>query len=90
MNAAADHRGPTIYVRTFPLRFAQWATKYQNGQHLVIPEMRQIPAECLSPRIKSRNRLHWYLADRQAREIDADASALLLDLEGHLTETSRG
>ncbi|QDU46731.1 D-alanine aminotransferase [Symmachiella dynata] len=90
MNAAPNHSGPTIYVRTFPLQFSRWAAKYQNGQHLVVPEMRQIPTECLNPRIKSRNRLHWYLADRQAREIDADASALLLDLQGHLTETSAG
>ncbi len=90
MNAAADHRGPTIYVRTFPLRFSRWAAKYQYGQQLVVPEMRQIPAECLNPKIKSRNRLHWYLADRKAQEIDADASALLLDLQGHLTETSTG
>jgi len=90
MNAAPEHMGPTIYVRTFPLRFSRWAAKYQNGQHLVVPEMRQIPAECLNPKIKSRNRLHWFLADRRAREIADDASALLLDLDGHLTETSAG
>jgi branched-subunit amino acid aminotransferase/4-amino-4-deoxychorismate lyase len=81
---------PTICVRTFPLTFSRWAEKYRTGQHLVVPEMRQIPAECLNPKIKSRNRLHWYLADRRAREIADDASALLVDLGGHLTETSAG
>lgn len=90
MNGAPTDPGPTIYVRTFPLRFSRWAAKYRTGQHLVVPEMRQIPAECLNPKIKSRNRLHWYLADQRAREIADDASAVLLDLNGHLTETSAG
>jgi branched-subunit amino acid aminotransferase/4-amino-4-deoxychorismate lyase len=32
--------------------------------------------------------MHYFLADRQARLSDPKASALLLDLEGHITETS--
>lgn len=80
----------TICVQTFPLPFARWAHKYDSGQHLIVPEIRQIPANCLDPGIKSRNRLHWYLADRQARETDVQASALLSDLNGHLTETGSG
>jgi branched-chain amino acid aminotransferase len=32
--------------------------------------------------------MHFYLADKEARLVDPDASALLLDLGGNVTETS--
>ena len=81
---------PTVCVHTFPLPFELWEEKCRNGQHLVVPSIRHIPADCLDPKIKSRSRLHWYLADQQARRIDKNASALVLDHEGGLAETSTG
>ncbi len=80
----------TICVQAFPIPFARFADQYETGQHLVVPDVRHIPPECLEPGIKSRNRLHWYLADRAAREIDPAAAALLCDMDGQLTETSAG
>ena len=77
-------------AHTFPLPFEFWAERVQHGQRLVIPEAKHLPAECLDGRIKWRNRLHWYLADQAARASDAEVSALLLDANGHLTETSGG
>jgi len=41
-------------------------------------------------RIKSRSRLAWHLADRAAKQIDPQASALLLDEKGFVTETATG
>ena len=32
--------------------------------------------------------MHYYLADQQARLVDDNAAALLLDLDGNVTETS--
>ena len=81
---------PTLCVHTFPLPFPQWAAKYPLGQALVVPSIRQIPAEILDPRIKTRSRLHWYLADREARTVDPTAVALLHNADGHLTETNSG
>ena len=81
---------PTVCVHGFPLPFGQWATKYELGQALVVPSIRQIPAEILDPRFKYRSRLHWYLADREAHTIDPSAVALLQNAEGHLTETNSG
>lgn len=81
---------PTVCVHTFPLPFRQWAAKYQHGQSLVVPTIRQIPSEILDPRFKYRSRLHWYLADREAHATDPSAVALLQNAEGHLTETNSG
>ena len=35
-----------------------------------------------------RSRMQYYLADQEAHLVDPDASALLLDLQGNVTETS--
>lgn len=83
-------RRPTVCCHTFPLPCELWADKYSSGQHLLIPSIRQIPVECLSPTIKHRSRLHWLLADAQVRERDPQATAILLDGKGDLTETSAG
>jgi branched-chain amino acid aminotransferase len=84
----ASHRKPTVCVHTFPLPFELWADKYAQGQHLVIPSTRHLPPECLDPKIKSRSRMHWHLADEQARLVDRRAIALLLDRNDNVTETA--
>ncbi|MGQ0633544.1 MAG: aminotransferase class IV [Planctomycetaceae bacterium] len=84
----ALHRKPTICVHTFPLPFELWAEKYTSGQHVVTPSIRHLPPECLDPKIKSRSRMHWYLADEQARLVDPKAIALLLDRDDNITETA--
>jgi branched-subunit amino acid aminotransferase/4-amino-4-deoxychorismate lyase len=54
----------------------------------VIPATRHVPADCVDPRIKQRSRLHWWLADREAHDREPGAIALLLGLDGHVTETA--
>lgn len=81
-------RTPTVCVHTFPLPLARWARKMREGIRLITPSVRALPAECVDPRIKCRSRMHWFLADREVQAVDPDASALLLDLHGYITETS--
>jgi branched-subunit amino acid aminotransferase/4-amino-4-deoxychorismate lyase len=83
----ATHRKATVCVHTFPLPFELWADKYVTGQHVVTPSIRHLPPECLDPKIKARSRMHWYLADEQARLVDPKAVALLLDRQDNVTET---
>lgn len=83
-------RQPSVCVHTFPLPFELWVKKYETGQHLVIPSIRHMQPETLDPKIKSRSRLHWHLADRQARLMDPHAGSLLLDRDDNITETSSG
>ncbi len=86
----SDGLKPTFCVHTFPLPFELWAEKLQVGQHLVTPAIRHIPSDVIDPRIKMRSRLHWFLADKQARKIDPSAGSLLLDHHDRVTETSSG
>lgn len=78
---------PTVCVHTFPLPFEFWAAKAIAGQHLVTPAIRHVPPQCYDPKMKYRSRMHYYLADLEARVADPEAAALLLDLQGNVTET---
>ena len=79
---------PTVCAHTFPMPFELWAKKMQDGVHLVTPSIRHVPPQCYDPKMKYRSRMHYYLADHEARLVDPDATALLLDLDGNVTETS--
>jgi len=79
---------PTVCAHTFPMPFEFWVQKLQTGSHLVTPSIRHVPPQCFDPKMKYRSRMHYYLADKEAQLVDPDASALLLDLQGNVTETS--
>jgi branched-chain amino acid aminotransferase len=79
---------PTFGMHTFPLPFARYRPWFREGAHLAVPPTRQVPAVCIEPQIKHRSRLHWWLADREVHKLHPGASAVLLDADGHLTETA--
>ncbi|MEZ6045152.1 MAG: aminotransferase class IV [Planctomycetaceae bacterium] len=79
---------PTLCAHTFPLPFEFWAPKMITGSHLVVSSTRHVPPQCYHPNMKYRSRMHYYLADLEARKVDPSAAALLLDLDGNVTETS--
>ena len=80
--------GPTVGMHTYPLPFQLWRDKYNIGEMLATPQNRQVPAECWPVDIKCRSRMHYYLADKQAQRAHPGARALMLDLAGHVLETS--
>ncbi len=89
-NGLATQSQPTVCVYTAPLPFANWVNGYLNGVDLITPETRQIPRASLDSRIKMRSRLHWQIADQIVRGQNPRATALLLDENDYLTETSSG
>lgn len=78
----------TTAIHTFPLPFVLWRDGLQNGVRLRIPSIRQVPENCLPVEHKIRNRLHWWLADREAQQLETGSRALLLDQQDCVTETS--
>jgi branched-subunit amino acid aminotransferase/4-amino-4-deoxychorismate lyase len=81
--------GPaTLGVHTFPIPFARYAPLFRDGAVLAVSSVRGVPAEAVDPWIKQRSRLHWWIAEREARRIDPRAAALLLDADGSVTETA--
>ena len=78
---------PTFCIHTFPLAFHLWHKAFTQGIHVVTPSTRHVPPQCVDPKIKNRSRMHWWLADHEAKLVDHAAVALCLDLEGNVTET---
>lgn len=79
---------PTVLLHTYALPFRLWSEKYMKGQALAIPATRQVPGVCWPSLLKCRSRMHYYLADGEADSMVPGARALLLDLDGYVTETS--
>jgi branched-subunit amino acid aminotransferase/4-amino-4-deoxychorismate lyase len=75
-------------MHTFPLPFARYRDLVERGAALVVPGVRHVPAACVDPRLKQRSRLHWWLAEREARATAPGSMALLLNTTGHVTETA--
>ncbi len=80
--------GPTVGLHTFPLRFEQWAAKYELGESLATTEVVQVPSNCWPTELKCRSRMHYYLADRQAHERHPGSRALMLDAQGYVVEAT--
>ena len=83
-----DESGSTVGIHTFRLPFEMWRGAAADGVRLQIPERRQIDDATLPVDRKTRNRLHWWLADRDANKLEPGSRALLLDSQGRITETS--
>jgi branched-chain amino acid aminotransferase len=79
---------PLVLISCMPVSdlLCKWAKYYMTGTHVVTPQTRHIPSQCLDPRVKHRSRLHFILADKEAKLVDPEAFGLLLDLDGRVTE----
>ena len=62
------------------------AKYYHAGRHVVTPLTRHMHPLTMDPKIKYRSRLHFSLADAEARLVDPEAVPLMLDHEGNLAE----
>ena len=88
----AQHDGhgspPRTVVHSFPLAFRSWAAAYDEGVALRNVAVRQVPEACWPIRAKVRSRLHYFLADREARAAEPGARAVLAHVDGRISETS--
>ncbi|MFC1910954.1 aminotransferase class IV [Chloroflexota bacterium] len=86
---------PTFLVHIVPYSesvtesYAHFLKWYERGVHLVIVNTRQIPVQCLDPKIKHSNRLCNRLAQYEAAMVDPEAVALMLNVHGYITECPR-
>jgi branched-chain amino acid aminotransferase len=73
-----------------PINFKSFAKQYVDGAHVVTPSIRQVPTQSLDPKMKTTSRMYFHLAECEAKLVDPDAYALILDLEGNVCELSPG
>jgi branched-chain amino acid aminotransferase len=83
-----EEEGATVIIAVCPLieHLSRVADSYETGAEVVIPRQPSIPSRFLDPKAKTRTRLHYELANRQAARLQPGAWAVLLDEHGYLTE----
>lgn len=79
---------PTIGIHSFELPFSMWAEKYDSGQDCEIVSVPQVSASNWPRELKCRSRMHYFLADREARTKNPKSRAILLDEAGFVNEAS--
>ena len=80
---------PTVIIADFPLRWtvAGMGKLFDAGINMIIPSQKAIPANLLDPKIKSRSRIHYQMANIEISEYKGDNNwALLLDTDGFIAE----
>jgi branched-chain amino acid aminotransferase len=81
-----DHYGPTVIVESMPLPFKARARYYRDGIDVVVPSVRRVAPDALTPRAKTHNYLNLITADLEVHARDPEAWAVLLDVNGNLCE----
>ena len=81
-----DHYGPNVIVECIPLPLRERAKYFRDGIEVVTPSLRRTPPDSLSPRAKMHQYLNLVLADREVKAQNPAAWAVLLDVNGNLSE----
>ena len=79
---------PTICINCWPLitHLGDFFPTYKMGVHLAIPSQQTIPAQLMDAKAKTRSRMHYQLAQLQAKRMGESIWPLMLDPDGFLSE----
>lgn len=79
---------PRVGIHSYLLPARLWANKYESGQRCEIVSIPQVNESCWPRELKCRSRMHYYMADHEARTVHPSARAILLDDNGNVNEAS--
>lgn len=90
--AVRNGRTPTGTVASFcqPVAFASFARFYTTGAPAVVPATRRTPPQCVSPKANVSNKMNHFVAELEAKASNPEAYAIMLELDGNITEGSSG
>lgn len=83
-----DAAKPTVVAFNMPVNYSRFAKFYRHGAHLITAATRRTPAECLDSRAKITNKMNHVMAEFEAKSVDPEAIALMLDTDGLVAEAS--
>ncbi|MCX7391241.1 MAG: aminotransferase class IV [Planctomycetia bacterium] len=79
---------PRVAIHTFPLAFQAWKHLYRAGVKLRSVSIQQVPSTSWPIELKCRSRMHYFLADREASQLEPGARAIICHSDGRVSETS--
>ena len=82
----AAAQSPTLIAYSSELPHESYARHYTQGKPAVTAHCRNVPPQSYEPRCKNRSRLPHFMAKLEAQRVDPDAFALLLDIDGFISE----
>ena len=82
-----DH-GANLAIYCLPVHFLEFAREFATGARLITPATRRNPPTSLSPKAKISNKMNHFIAQFEAKAVDPGAMALMLDLDGNITEAA--
>ena len=80
---------PTVLIHCRPIPFDYFAKQYADGINVVIVSTRAIPPQCQDPKAKLQSRANYVLAELEARSVEPNAYAVMLDVNGFVAEGFR-
>ena len=80
------HTGAQVIVDCTPLPLRARARLFRDGIDVMVPSIRRIGPDLLSPRAKTHNYLNLILADKEIKARNPEAWSVLLDERGNLCE----
>ncbi|MEE8303831.1 MAG: aminotransferase class IV [Candidatus Tectomicrobia bacterium] len=78
----------TVAIFCNLIAFASFARFYVTGAAAVIPSTRRTPPQSVSPKAKISNKMNHFIAELEAKASNPDAYAIMLDVDGNITEGS--
>ena len=90
VSSVLETDGATVVVKMRPIPFANYARYYDEGAHVVIPPTRRDPVQALDARLKTISRMNLVMAEIESKLVDPDSYAVLLDVDGNLSENTGG
>ncbi len=87
---------PNVLIHSASIAWPRLKHWFEHGQVLFVSQTCNVPEACWAPQIKTRARLQYYLADREAEHFQFPSTlpnvlfpaAILPDIGGRLTETA--
>ena len=73
-----------------PIEFREFAHQYNDGVPIIFPRTRSYSANSLEPKLKHYSRMNFSMAELEATDLDPEAQAVLLDLDGNISENTSG
>lgn len=81
-----SQHGATVVIECMPLPLRSRASFFRDGVPAQVAARRRIPAEALSPNVKSNNYLNMMIAQREVSALAPSAWALLCNADGDIAE----
>lgn len=81
---------PTVCIQVKPIQFSDFAHQYTDGVPVIFPRTRSYSSNSLEPKLKHYSRMNFSMAELEATDMDPEAQAVLLDLDGYISENTSG